>query len=138
MKLMNFTTIEVDVDKSTKTMDVKRINDVPINIEHIFMIVPIMIPSKIAGPQGSPIGTMGSRIISSGGAAIIVDGSPKANIKRIKATFGICVATAPDINEEPAREPADGESTDQEPADGEPTNQKIIKLPVGNRANDGE
>jgi hypothetical protein len=84
MKWINFTIVEIHGDEQTHQVSVQRIEDVPINVDHIFMVVPAMIPSTLAGPGGQPVGTLASRIISSGGAGVIVEGVPKKIIARIK------------------------------------------------------
>jgi len=92
MKMMNFTMINVIVDREAKNVSVQRVENVPINVEQTFLILPEMIPSTISGPQGNAVGKMASKIVSGGGAAIVVDGTPKQNIKRIMDAFGIEVA----------------------------------------------
>jgi len=121
MKMMSFTMVNVIVDNESHTMNVKRVNGVPVNVEQLFLILPEMIPSTIAGPQGKAVGKIATKLVSGGGAAITVEGTPKQVIKQIKDTFGIDIAVAPDLEK-----PDEPEKTD----DGGP---KTIKLIVPGR-----
>lgn len=91
MKLMNFTVVNIIVDQQSKTIDVQKIDNVPVNIDQLFIILPEMIPSTIAGPQGQSVGKIASKIVSGGGAAITVEGTPKQVMDRIMNTFGAIV-----------------------------------------------
>lgn len=123
MKWMNFTIVEIHGDEQTHQVSVQRIEDVPINVDHIFMVVPAMIPSTLTGPGGQPVGTLASRIISSGGAGVIIEGTPKMVIKRIKEGVDFDVTA----------NPLDAVWEDEKPKDNiAPDNDvdpKIIKFP---------
>lgn len=93
MKIMNFTMVEVEADRTTRTANVRRIKNFPVNVEQLFLIAPTMIPTNLAGPQGQPIGKLGSNLVSGGGASVTVDGTPAQIVQQIKDAFGINIAT---------------------------------------------
>ena len=71
MRMHKFDIIEVH--KAGNNINVIKRPGVPVNLDHIFFVMPTLVPSNVAGPNGQPVGKQASQLVSSGGVGITVD-----------------------------------------------------------------